>query len=52
MFIKKKGHGTHTTGTMVAHNATNYLGVAPDAKFIACRNMDNGVGRPNTYIEW
>jgi subtilisin family serine protease len=25
--------------------------MAPGAKWIACRNMDNGVGQPSTYIE-
>jgi serine protease AprX len=46
------GHGTHTTGTMVGDDGlTNQIGMAPQAKWIACRNMDHGVGRPSTYIE-
>jgi serine protease AprX len=46
------GHGTHTTGTMVGDDGlTNHIGMAPEAKWIACRNMDHGVGRPSTYIE-
>jgi serine protease AprX len=46
------GHGTHTTGTMVGDDGGgNQIGVAPQAKWIACRNMDAGVGRPSTYIE-
>ncbi len=46
------GHGTHTTGTGVGDDgAGNQIGVAPGARWIACRNMDNGVGRPSTYIE-
>ena len=46
------GHGTHTTGIGVGDdNAGNQIGVAPGAKWIACRNMDDGVGRPSTYIE-
>jgi serine protease AprX len=46
------GHGTHTTGIGVGDdNAGAQIGVAPGAKWIACRNMDNGVGRPSTYIE-
>lgn len=46
------GHGTHTTGTAVgSDSATNQIGVAPGAKWIGCRNMDAGVGRPSTYIE-
>ncbi|MBI4675708.1 MAG: S8 family serine peptidase [Chloroflexi bacterium] len=44
-------HGTHTMGTLVGSTSTNKIGVAPRAKWIACRNMDNGVGRPSTYIE-
>jgi subtilisin family serine protease len=46
------GHGTHTTGTGVGDDGgTNQIGVAPGAKWIGCRNMDAGVGRPSTYIE-
>lgn len=44
-------HGTHTMGTMVGRGGSNRIGVAPRAKWIACRNMDNGVGRPTTYLE-
>jgi hypothetical protein len=31
--------------------AGNRIGVAPGARWIACRNMDHGVGRPSTYLE-
>ena len=31
--------------------AGNQVGMAPGAKWIACRNMYGGVGRPSTYIE-
>ncbi len=45
------GHGTHTVGTMVGDDgAQNQIGVAPGAKWIGCRNMDDGNGRPSTYI--
>lgn len=45
-------HGTHTAGTNVGDDGgANQIGVAPGAKLIACRNMDSGTGRPNTYIE-
>ena len=44
-------HGTHTVGTMVGAAGTNQIGVAPDAKWIACRNMKSGVGTPSTYTE-
>jgi len=46
------GHGTHTTGTGIGDDgAGNQIGVAPGAKWIACRNMENGWGQPSTYIE-
>lgn len=44
-------HGTHTMGTMVGKDENNIIGVAPDAKWIACRNMDRGWGQPSTYLE-
>ncbi|HZN54394.1 MAG TPA: S8 family serine peptidase [Candidatus Polarisedimenticolaceae bacterium] len=44
-------HGTHTTGTMVGDDgAGNQIGVAPGARWIACRNMNLGNGQPSTYI--
>jgi subtilisin family serine protease len=46
------GHGTHTMGTMVGDDgASNQVGVAPGAKWIGCRNMDQGAGTPTTYAE-
>jgi serine protease AprX len=45
-------HGTHTTGTAVGDDgAGNQIGVAPGAKWIGCRNMDQGTGSPATYTE-
>ncbi|MGC8915954.1 MAG: S8 family serine peptidase [Thermoanaerobaculum sp.] len=45
-------HGTHTMGTMVGDDGgTNQIGMAPLAKWIGCRNMDQGVGTPATYAE-
>ena len=44
-------HGTHTMGTMVGSAGANQIGVAPGAKWIGCRNMDQGVGTPTTYSE-
>jgi serine protease AprX len=44
-------HGTHTMGTMVGEDDENSIGVAPEAKWIACRNMDRGWGQPSTYME-
>jgi subtilisin family serine protease len=46
------GHGTHTAGTTVGDDGTgNQVGVAPGAKWIGCRNMDQGNGTPATYTE-
>ncbi len=46
------GHGTHTTGTTSGDDGTgNQVGVAPGAKWIGCRNMDQGNGTPATYTE-
>ena len=46
------GHGTHTTGTTSGDDgAGNQIGVAPGAKWIGCHNMDQNVGRPETYTE-
>ena len=47
-----QGHGTHTAGTTVGDDGTgNQVGVAPGAKWIGCRNMDQGNGTPATYTE-
>ena len=46
------GHGTHTVGTMVGDDGgSNQIGMAPGAEWIACRNMNNGVGAVPTYLE-
>ncbi|MBL8310741.1 MAG: S8 family serine peptidase [Burkholderiales bacterium] len=44
-------HGTHTMGTMVGADGANQIGVAPGARWIGCRNMDEGSGTPATYAE-
>ncbi len=55
-------HGTHTMGTMVGSDldvtnptwpegASNVVGVAPGAKWIGCRNMENSWGTPASYSE-
>ena len=47
-----QSHGTHTMGTMVGDDgAGNQVGLAPGAKWVGCRNMDEGDGTPTTYIE-
>jgi serine protease AprX len=46
------GHGTHTVGTAVGDDGLgNQIGMAPGAKWIGCRNMDEGDGTPARYIE-
>lgn len=46
------GHGTHTAGTAVGDDGgANQVGMAPGAKWIGCRNMDQGNGTPARYIE-
>ncbi len=46
------GHGTHTMGTIVGDDGKgNQIGVAPKAQWMACKNMDSGVGSPASYIE-
>ena len=45
-------HGTHTIGTAIGDDgAGNQIGMAPGAKCIGCRNMDEGNGTPARYIE-
>jgi subtilisin family serine protease len=45
-------HGSHTTGTAIGDDGgVNQIGMAPGAKWIACRNMDQGDGTPARYIE-
>ncbi len=45
-------HGSHTVGTMVGDDgAGNQIGMAPGAKWIGCRNMNQGDGTPARYIE-
>lgn len=43
-------HGTHTMGTIVGDDGgANQIGVAPGARWIGCRNMNQGDGTPTTY---
>lgn len=45
------GHGTHTLGSMLGDDGKgNQIGVAPEATWIGCKNMENGVGRASTYL--
>lgn len=47
------GHGTFTVSQMIGDDGHgNQIGVAPGARYIACRNMDaGGTGSPSTYTE-
>jgi subtilisin family serine protease len=45
-------HGTHTMGTAIGDDGVaNQIGVAPGARWIGCRNMNQGAGTPATYME-
>lgn len=44
-------HGTHTVGTMIGSDGANQIGVAPAAKWIGARNMDEGNGTLFSYME-
>ena len=45
-------HGTHTMGIMVGDDgAGNQIGMAPGARWIGCRNMEDNTGTPATYSE-
>lgn len=41
------GHGTHTLGTVLGKNT----GVAPDATWIACVNLQRNLGDPGFYLD-
>ncbi len=45
------GHGTHTMGTMIGLDGDNEIGVAPEADWCGCRNMERGWGTLFSYIE-
>jgi subtilisin family serine protease len=46
-------HGTHTVGTMVGEDPLSgmIVGVAPEAEWIAVRNMERGYGSVASYLE-
>ena len=44
-------HGTHTMGTMIGSDTAVAIGVAPEAQWIGCRNMERGYGSPSTYTD-
>jgi hypothetical protein len=45
-------HGTHTMGIVVGDDGQgNQVGMAPQARWMGCRNMRRGVGNPASYTE-
>jgi hypothetical protein len=42
------GHGTHTLGSAVGDGG---IGVAPDAQWIGCVNLDRNLGSPARYLD-
>ncbi len=47
-----QGHGTHTVGTILGDDPVSGLvvGMAPDARWMGCRNMNRGDGTPASYM--
>lgn len=45
------GHGTHTMGTMCGLADSLAIGIAPEAKWIGERNMEQGWGNLQSYME-
>lgn len=41
------GHGTHTLGSVLGNN----VGIAPDAEFIACVNLERNLANPALYLD-
>jgi hypothetical protein len=42
------GHGTHTLGSALGRNG---IGVAPEAQWIGCVNLDRNLGSPSLYVD-
>jgi hypothetical protein len=42
------GHGTHTVGTALGRGG---IGVAPQAQWIGCVNLDRNLGSPSRYLD-
>ncbi len=42
------GHGTHTTGTILGQNG---IGIAPEAQWIGCVNLNRNLGNPALYLD-
>lgn len=49
--VDDTGHGTHTMGTAIGDDGgKNRIGVAPEARWIGCRNMLEGRGSLASYL--
>ncbi|WP_246159281.1 S8 family serine peptidase [Catellatospora sichuanensis] len=46
--IDHNGHGTHTTATAVGRER---VGVAPDAQWIGCVNLERNMSSPSLYLD-
>ncbi|WP_442929739.1 S8 family serine peptidase [Micromonospora sp. WMMC250] len=46
--IDQGGHGTHTVGSAVGRDG---IGVAPDAQWVGCVNLDRNLGSPGHYLD-
>jgi hypothetical protein len=44
----ENGHGTHTLGTILGKNG---IGVAPEAQWIGCVNLDRNLANPALYLD-
>lgn len=44
----ENGHGTHTTGTILGKNG---IGIAPDATWIGCVNLNRNLANPALYLD-
>jgi hypothetical protein len=42
------GHGTHTLGSALGDQG---IGVAPDAQWVGCVNLDRNLGSPSRYLD-
>jgi hypothetical protein len=42
------GHGTHTLGTILGKDG---IGIAPEAQWIGCVNLDRNLGNPALYLD-
>jgi subtilisin family serine protease len=42
------GHGTHTLGTILGQNG---IGIAPEATWFACVNLNRNLGNPALYLD-